>query len=379
MESLQQNVNKVWDIAVFLQMIAAFDNELDFNEFSKILINFEQLIKESNKQEIKKKLPEIETILVKMFETIKLKYPLKRDYQEIAKDWNNKFKIDKETFSKGIMIGWLEEQIDLTNFYRYDYSPYQFKVGLVIHKGRGEIEDNFLLQDSFSSLIKAEKGLELLEKYAGKQKDFLKSKGQIEFNKETLDILNYIKYDVSFYSRLTILSFYSFLECFVNSIGYDHYLRYSSSLNPKEIEILQGKEKGRFLNLKQKIEKFQKIIRSDKAIKIVLTDEKQIKESFKTLFDYYEELRNSSVHYSPLKSRIWMKPHDWVHKSLEFSKLIVDFSIEIWKSCHETNKGPDYLGRLEYERLYEMAKLRENKINELKKNLIINYDENRLL
>lgn len=366
MDSLKQHINKLWDIAVFLQMIAAFSDDIEFDNYNNLMLRFHGLIKESNEQEIRKKLPKFEKRLVELFEKVKIKYPLKRDYHEIATDWNEKHRLDKEIFSNGIMIGWLEEQIDLTNYYRYDYTPYHFKVGLVINKSRGEIEENFLLHDSFACLIKAEKGLEILDKFGFKQKELFKSSGKNKFDKETIDTLNHIKYDVSFYSRLAIISFYSFLECFVNSIGYDFFYRHKNSLDSKSAEILQGNKNGHFLNLKHKIEKYQKIIRSDKLAQIVLTDENQIKEPFRTVFEYYEDLRNASVHYSPSKSRIWLKPHEWVAKSSQFSKLVVDSADNIWKSCHETDKGPDYLGRLEYGRLYEMAKSREKKINEIK-------------
>ena len=244
MHCLEQHIKRIWDIAVFLQMIAAFSDDIDFDDYSKLMLRFHDLIKESNEQEIRKELPKFEKKLVRLFEKIILKYPLKRDYQEIAKDWNAQHRMDKETFSNGIMIGWLEEQIDLTNYYWYDYTPYHFKVGLVVHKRRGEIEENFLLQDSFACLIKAEKRLEKLDKFGTSQKDLFKSNGKKKFDDKTLDVLNYIKYDVSFYSRLTIVSFYSFLECFVNSIGYDFFYRNKASLHSKDAEILQGNKNG---------------------------------------------------------------------------------------------------------------------------------------
>lgn len=366
MHNYEHEINKVWDIAVFLQMMAAFCIDIDFDEYSRLMLSFHDLIKGSEEQKIKKELPIFETKLSKIAKQIKIKYPLKRDYRDIAKDWNDKHKIDKEIFSNGIMIGWLEEQIDLTNYYHYDYTPYQFKVGLVVHKGRGEIEENFLLQDSFTCLVKAVKGLKTLENFGNSQKEKFKSKGEKGFDKKTLDSLNALKYEISFYSRLTIVSFYSFLECFVNSLGFDFYYRHTYILSADDAEILQGSKNGIFLNLKYKIEKYQKIIRADKTAKIVLSDDNQIKEPFKSLFDNYEGLRNASIHYSPAKSRIWLKPHDWIDKASDFSKLVVDSAIEIWKSCHETNKGPDYLGRLEYDRLYKMAESREININEIK-------------
>lgn len=139
MQDIEQKINRVWDIAVYLQMMAAFCNDLDFNEYSELMLEIHKNIKESDEKEIWIKLPKFEKQLNDIARPIKLKYKLKRDYREIAKDWNEKHKIDKDIFSNGIMIGWLEEQIDLSNYYPYDYTPYQFKVGLVIHKGRGEI------------------------------------------------------------------------------------------------------------------------------------------------------------------------------------------------------------------------------------------------
>ncbi len=368
MQDLEQEINRVWDIAVYLQMMAAFCNDVDFNDYKKLMLELYDLIKSSDEQKIKWELPLFESRLNEIAEPLKTKYPLKRDYAHIAKDWNEKHKLDKETFERGVMIGWLEEQIDLSNYYRYDYTPYHFVVGLVVHKGRGEIEENFLLQDSFTCLVKAKKSLKVLEGYGNIQKEKFKSEGKNRFDKEILDSLNTIKYEVSFYSRLTIISFYSFLECFVNSIGFDYYYRHKDMLAEKNAEELQGSKNGRFLNLKYKIEKFQKIIRSDKTAKIILSDDKQTREPFKSLFANYEELRNSAVHFSPIKSRIWLKPHDWVEKAQDFARLAVEASIEIWKTCHETNKGPDYLGRLEFDRLYKIAVHREDTINEVEKN-----------
>lgn len=369
MKNLEKEINKIWDLAVYLQMIAAFCNDLDFNKYKKLMLEFHRFIKESNEDEIKVKLNYYKNKLNKIADPIKIKYPLKRDYKKIAIDWNDKFKNDKEVFSNGVMIGWLEEQMDLTNYKRYDYFPYQFKVGLVLHKGRGEIEENFLLLDSFACLVKAKKQLTTLEEFGKKHKKIFNSQGKTEFDKETLDALNKIKYEVSFYSRLTIISFFSFLESFINSIGFDYYYRNKNTVNSSDEEILQGSKKGRFLSLKHKIEKFQKIIRPDKEIKIILTDDKQIKEPFKSLFEEYEELRNSSVHFSPIKSRIWLKPHDWFDRAEKSSHLVIDAALQIWKCCHNTSKGPDYLGRLDFNDLYESARLKNNEILKIENDL----------
>lgn len=106
-------------------------------------------------------------------------------------------------------------------------------------------------------------------------------------------------------------------------------------------------------------------MRSDKKAKIILSDEKQLKEPFRSLFEDYEALRNSSVHFSPGKTRIWLKPHDWVKKAQESSKLTIEVALLIWKSCHESDKGPDYLGRLEFDRLIKIAENREMSIKHI--------------
>ncbi|MEZ4797281.1 MAG: hypothetical protein R2785_08930 [Flavobacteriaceae bacterium] len=366
-KSLEIEINRVWNTAVYLQMMAAFCKELDFSDYKILMMDLYEIIKRNDEKEIDTVLPKYDDRLNEIAIPLIKKYPLKRSIDEIATDWNLLFKNDKEVFSNGVMIGWLGQQINLKSYYFYDYYPYHFKVGLVIHKSRGEIEEHFLLKDAFSCLIKAQNSLRLLEEYGQTKKDEFTKKDLLQFDKETLNIINIIKYDVSLYSRLTIVSFFSFIESFINSIGFDHYYRNQGALKSSDIEILQGKKRGRHLSLKNKIEKFQKIIREDNIAKIVLSDTAQIKEPFKTLFETYEELRNSSVHFSPQKTRIWLKPHDWVNKAQEFSNFTVSAALEIWKSCHETSKGPDYLGRLDYNRLYKLANENECKIDKIEK------------
>jgi len=374
MNSLKNEVNRVWNIAVYLQMIAAFSDDLNFDKYSKLMFEFHKTIKEESDENLKNKLKIYENKLDSILNSLKSKYPPKRTIPEISKDWNDKFKIDKDIFSNGVMIGWLEEQIDLKHYKKYDYYPYHFKIGLVVHKNRGEIEEHFLLKDSFLCLVKAQNILKSLETFGQIQKEKFKKIGKTHFDDDTLNLLNALKYEASFYSRMAIVSFFAFLECIVNSIGFDYFYRNQGNLNSDEVEILMGSKNNRYLSLKGKIEKFQIIIRSDKKAKIFLLDEIQIKEPFKTLFKDYEDLRNASVHFSPLKSRIWLKPHDWTDKAEKFSKLVIQAALEIWKSIHETNKGPDYLGRLEYPRLYETAKHQENEVRQIN-----NYLSNRLI
>ena len=178
-----------------------------------------------------------------------------------------------------------------------------------------------------------------------------------------------LNYEVAVNSRLTILSFYSFIECLVNSIGHDYCLRNHENINPKQQEILNGVKNKGYLSLKSKIENFQKIIRKDKKVIINTTDEKQIKEPFKSFFEKYEDLRNSSVHYSPKKARIWLKPQDWIKKANDFSKISMEVGLLFWKSCYPDLTEPDYIGRLDFNYLYNIAKKKSETIKNIEKQL----------
>jgi hypothetical protein len=80
-------------------------------------------------------------------------------------------------------------------------------------------------------------------------------------------------------------------------------------------------------------------------------------------FDYYEQLRNSSVHYSPLKEQIWHKPEDWLEKARTFSSLSLHVGLEFWKACSQNE--PQYLGKLDYDKHYILAKERAMRIQEI--------------
>lgn len=367
---MQEEINRVWDFTIYLQLMASFCNEIDFDEFNSFSQDLYEFIKKSSPTEINKKLPAYEEKLDSYYNLVKDKYLNKVDFRIIATEWNGLFKTDKEILSNGIFIGWLEQFIDLKNFYRYDYYPYHFKIGLAANKGKGEIEEHFLLRDAFKCLYKAKKNLVFLKSFGEKtQLDFEKSNSSARYS-QALSDLNSIKFDISFYSRLTIISFYSFLECYINSIGFDIYYKRKNELTEKEKELLRGSKNGRFLQLKSKIETFQKIARSDKQAKIILSDDYQAPELFKRIFTIYEDLRNAAVHYSPEKTKIWNKPDDWFAKAEEFSMLTVDAAKIIWQACHETDKGPDYLGRFEYKRLYDFTVREEERISHLEKTVL---------
>ncbi len=360
MVTFEKKINEVFDIAVYLQLMGAFVPNADFSEIKEIVIGIYEFLKNSPRKEVELKLPQLKDTLENMAKLFIEKFPPKRSISEIASDWNSLFKGGYDVFSNGVTYGWLSKQMDLKNLNLYDYLPYHFKIGLVAHKGYGGVEEEFLLKDSFNSLVRAEYYINILNIYGEKAKKI--ESEQNEFKKETYEQIAELKYEVAAFSRLTIVSFFSFVESFVNSVGYS-YLQYNfDRLSDSEKEILTGLKKGRFLQLQSKIGKYQMIIRPDKKSVLQITDENQIQEPFKSFFDYFEDLRNSSVHFSPTKEKIWMSPQDWLEKAKIFSRLAVNVGSEFWKACYPDSEGPQYVGQLDYDLHYKAALTRHTNI-----------------
>jgi len=176
------------------------------------------------------------------------KYPPKKPLDDIAFEFNEFFKSGANPFSTGIEYGWLSSVMDLSEKNWPKDLPYQTKIGLGHHAGYASTEDEFLLRDSFYTFLKAEETYENLLKL----RDSLKDKKDViesNFDKDSYDKLNLLKFNVSAYSRLSIISFYSFIECFVNTIGFDFYYRNKDNLSEQESEILKGKKRIDFFNL----------------------------------------------------------------------------------------------------------------------------------
>ncbi|WP_233885861.1 hypothetical protein [Tenacibaculum piscium] len=370
MNNLEKKINETFDYAVYLHMVGCFVPNTDYKEIKEIVDSVHNFIKNNDSELIESRLPTLKAKLIKITNQFIEKFPLKCSVSEIATEWNGLFKDKKDDYnvlSTGMSYGWLEQFMDLSNLYTYNYVPYHYRIGIFAHKGLGSIEESFLLNDSFNFLVKSQHYFELLLKY----REILKKeekKGNL-FTSEKRNQATNLNLEIASNSRLTIISFYSFIECFVNSIGHNYALRNSETINEKTTKILEGMKNNGYLSLKSKIENFQKIIRKDEKIIIKTTDKKQLKEPFKSFFENYEELRNASVHYSPTKERIWLKPHDWIEKVNDFSKITIEVAILFWKSCFPELKEPDYLERLDYSSLFYLAKKRQNSILLIEKEL----------
>jgi hypothetical protein len=139
----------------------------------------------------------------------------KKIWREIALEFQEAKEQNPDIWIYGIEYGWIEARFDLSKFYPHTEIPYHAKIGLGYHGGGWEIEERFLLEDSFFVLLKAKTEFDEFIRLTELEKE---NNPDPNFQNSNIGIHNA---NVATYSRLTVISFYSFLECFVNSVGED--------------------------------------------------------------------------------------------------------------------------------------------------------------
>ncbi len=284
----------------------------------------------------------------KLIEPYKKQFPLKKDIHKIASEFDGLFKKEKP-YSTGLEFGWLNNLMDCTKV--YGELPSHARIGIGHHAGHASVEEKFLLEDAFFMLILAEN----THKTMWNKRAEIKEKNPDEKIIKKLRIYNQ---NVCTYSRLGLLSFFSFIEAFVNGIGYDFKYKNEKTLGEKEKELLLGKKNNNYISLLNKIEKFPSIIRNDKKMPLILSDPNQIKEPFKTFFEELRLIRDSSVHFGPNKEKIWRKPDEWLDKVRQMSKICMKIANEFWDSCYPKREKPKYLNSLKYLETYNSVKER---------------------
>lgn len=355
MNELELQRNNALDRVLYLQLMYNVDLSLSLEDsFYPIL---DRIWKDSyDEKHTAKSWKETIDILDKQVIPLLAKYPLKTSLAELAKDYYEITRFENNNLTKyGIQIGWIRDRMDFSNFLRIDDFPYQTYIGFGKSKGAFGIEEDMLLKDAFNVLVKSIKLYENSVDIGKKINKLDKTK------KDTLKrSFSSIQFDMACYSRLSIISFFAFLESFINSIGYSYLKENEKTLSESEKNNLQGlSNNGRnFTSLKKRIEKFQTIMRSDQTVHINLSDPNQISDPFKKLFDSYKDLRDSSMHNSPLKEKIWLSAFDWNQKAKEFSHLTIECSKVIWKTLKDSDQLPLYLEKLDYDELLKASKKR---------------------
>ncbi len=290
-------------------------------------------------------------------------FPPKKELHEISNAFNELLKQEPELFSFGIPFYWLDPLIDITNLLDPKI-PYQTRIGTGHHAGKWALEEMYFLDDGFYFLVKSEKELDLLLLFGRK----LQESANKGYPSEVAYIqARTINMNTCSYGRNSILNLYSFIECFMNGVAFDYYLRNKEALNAQEIETLHGKKKGGFVSLEYKLEKYPAIIRQDKKQVLYVTDPKQLKEPFRTLIRECKGLRDSSMHFAPNKEAVWRKPTDWVEKARKYSNTIMQSAQSFWTACYPNKGFPFYLRNLNYEKCYEGAEKRLSETEKIRK------------
>lgn len=160
------------------------------------------------------------------------------------------------------------------------------------------------------------------------------------------------------YARLTVFSFYSFVECFVNSVGMDFILR-TPTLAPDRKDDLMGIRRGKksvgHRSIEWRIEKYPTFIRTDGSSPIVITDSNQRAEPYKSFVENVKALRDSIAHYGKHKTAIWRAPIECVERAEHAAKTSIAVAKGFWEACYPGRGPPQYLLQLDDTRLAEMA------------------------
>lgn len=357
MEKHDQIKNELKSYLVYLQLMTSLmpkhKGGISDKKVRSGLVEVSEFLDTANKDDLLKKGPTLIKLLKTNAKDYENLFPPKLPIPQIAYEFDQLCLKNKEIYSYGLEYGWLQELMDCSNMGFPDGLPYHARIGLGWHAGFYSVEENFLLRDAFFLLILAEQSHKKMHAYA---KHWKKSGGS-DNSRIINEIFASANQNVAMYSRLCILVFFSYVEVFVNSVGYDFSTRNRNMLSPKDIEILHGRKNGHYLSLEYKIEKFPSIIRPDKKSPIVLSDKKKIKEPFGTFIREIKEIRDSSVHYSPQKkAAIWRKPDDWLDKAKSTSKICLEVSLAFWGACYPGRKEPTYLNGLNHSKHLDIAR-----------------------
>lgn len=355
------NRNRLNNKLVYVQLLFSLTPKeyggIANSEVKEMIQGLHNWIINSTDEELSKKENEVNQFLDSIIEKYKDKFENIKDIDVIATEFNNFFRGNNNVYSKGVEYGWLIEIFNYLKLPYPNYLPYQTKIGLGIHAGNISVEEEFLLRDAFYLLVKAEDTFNKMHEYS----NFVKQNEKNKENQYIFRALSNTNQTVATYSRLSIISFYSFFEAFINSIGYDYYCRNIDRLTNIQKNNLLGRESNKpndFLSIEEKIERLQQIIREDKTVVLKINKKKRTSNDYRLFFDEIKKLRNSSVHFSPSKESIWRKPDEWIEKAHKTSILTLQISREIWKAIFPTKNLPEYLNELRFELNYNLAKQR---------------------
>jgi len=275
----------------------------------------------------------------------------KKSIDEVAKIlYDNKENIKP---SYGIEFGFVNNLYDISQTDIPHDLPFHARIGIGRHSTGFVLEERILLEDSFMFLAETFFYWKRYKAYAEKISSRNQSLDQNLYRK-----LTDIKSNIILKSKRGLTSFYSFLEAFTNSIGYDFMIKNENELTELQIARLLGYQKANrkgYLNLGSKFQEFSKIIRNrEHPLLEIKTD--NIPKCYKDLFSTVTPLRDSLMHFGPEKEPIFKKPEEWVENLKEASKIIIRVARNFWKLCYPDKPFPSYLLYLDYNELVKYSK-----------------------
>lgn len=274
--------------------------------------------------------------------------PRKRPFEIIASDFQALMK-QQDVWRFGIEFGWLEDRYDLSGLPLPRDLPPHARIGLAHHAGLASVEELFLLEDTYLLLTRAE---ELHARMLRAAEDAKIEQASTDGEMERM--LRRMNAEVGTLCRLTVVNSVAFVEAFVNSIGWAAALRHPTLSDQARTE-LKGTQRGRYLSLERKLERYPFLIRCDGSRPIVVSDKGQIREPFLSFLAETQEVRDASMHYAPGKLRILRPPGDWVSRARSAAEHGIAVAREFWSACYPARGYPDYLDDLEHARFLRRA------------------------
>lgn len=361
----QDNLANVLLLYVYLRFIHRFDlntmpEDWFINRYSPYVA------KATHLNNLDKDLLEIKNVLENIAKPFLEKYPLKVSFESFVKDIAEEHSNNVESKRFVVQAGWLKQRMDIKNYLKIKDYPFQTEFGIGVKKGTFKVDEDMFLKDAFNAFSKAKFLYEEFTKFSEK----IIREGNIHQEKNNGIAL--LHFEISFYCRTTVLTFYAFIESFVNSIGYNFYKENEHNLTERQIHTLHGFKLnggGGYINLKTRLNKLQLIMQPDRNQIWNLNDPVQLREPFKSFFDKFTSLRDSSVHNSPLKEKVWLPIADWFQIASEFSKISIAVAKEIWNVLVNEDSLPDYLMFLEYNLLLDQSMDRIKIVEEAKQKI----------
>jgi len=324
----------------FIHLVSSLAPEASTNLEAKSDLNQTGAwIDTASEGELRAKAEAVIGLLDKLVKESQKRLPPKGDWRHIAAEHWQILSAKAFSFSNGISYGWLAERFDCSRLNIPADMPYHARIGVGHHAGNAAIEEDFLLRDAFFMLAKCQASLTRLENFRSELKTASLAKSHYK-------LVSMFNQNVATYARYAVVGFYSFVECFVNSVGEDFIAR-NPTLPADKRELLRGKKDGRHLALGKKLEVFPGIIRADGKRPMVLSDPKQISEPFRSFASQVKDVRDSSAHFAKYKADIIVSPQTWEKRAQEASAVCSGVARGFWNACYPDRSLPLYLGKLD--------------------------------